>query len=180
MGLSTEAVRQRVRRGQLAAEKVDGRVLIILPQESCEQEPEQTTSEPVGASSAFGHGLNGDQTEEAADRTDGPDRPNRRLNGRQTTPEPASEPRFEAVYRELIDTLKQENARLWHELEVRDEEIHRRDVIIRDALERPLQLVAGEQVRAPERRSEAPASSEQVSERPSEHAWQRFWAWLRG
>ncbi len=90
LGISAEAVRQRIARGTLRSEKIEDRVYVVL-----------TSSDA-------------DQAEQS--------------NGNRTASERSSE-------RELVEQLRRENERLWRELETRDEEIRRRDVLLKDALD---------------------------------------------
>lgn len=103
LGITTEALRQRIRRGSVHSEKLHGRLYVVL-----------TASN--GATDAAG---------DERPRDD-------------TTPDEDGPPIFgrdDGAERELIDHLKRENERLWRELERREEEIHRRDVLLREALQ---------------------------------------------
>jgi excisionase family DNA binding protein len=105
LGLTTEAVRQRIRRGSLQAEKVNGRLYVVVtPSDS-----DQTKT----------------HTQQGSDAT---------TNDTSETSNTA-----------LIEQLKRENDRLWDELHKRDEEIHRRDVLLKDALDWRSALAANAQ-----------------------------------
>ncbi len=98
LGITSEAVRQRIRRKALRTERdTDGHLVVLLSPE--DTEPNATSH---------------------ADRS------------------------VSEAHRELVATLRAENERLWQELQTRDEEIRRRDVLLRDALDWRAALPSGQ------------------------------------
>ncbi len=141
LGLSTEAIRQRIRRGTLESEKIKGRLYIVLTSSDTDK-----TDNTTNKSTAF------------------------------TSGETTNESNFDPHYA-LIEQLQKENDRLWEELAKRDEQIHRQDVLLRDALDWRTALTATVQS------SSSPGrTSTQVSD-PVETSLQtsskrRWWTWL--
>ncbi len=100
LGLTTEAVRQRVRRGALRSEKIDGTLFVFLSTSDCGSD-DHATDDATGPN---------------------PDATNH-------------QPQVDEAHRMLVEQLQRENERLWAELAKRDDELHRRDVLLREALE---------------------------------------------
>jgi len=138
LGVSTDAVRKRLNRGQLHGEKVAGVWVVFLPAET----------------SQSGHGASTNWT---ADQT-GPDDRDR-----------------------LIAALESDIDFLRRELDTRNDELERRDVLLREALGRIPALSAGEkrvdpQEDPPERHHamEAPKMSQDTSNSRVRSWWRRF------
>jgi hypothetical protein len=119
LGVTSEAVRMRLKRATLAGEKRDGRWVVYLP----------TPTQQDGT---------GDHT--------APERPSQQPTEQATERDPTPDPTpLVAVYESLVASQREEIAFLRRELETRTDELQRRDVLLREALTRFPQLPAGEQ-----------------------------------
>lgn len=140
LGLTTEAVRQRIRRNALRSEKIDGRLYVVLTRSDNDQRGTAASPNTGSTGSDNGYGAS----------------------------------------RALIEQLRQENERLWSELSRRDEEIHRRDVLLREALDWRSAIAAGTQ------HAQSAPPTDVVTTTPTSNrvetaetpARRRLWAWL--
>ena len=116
LGISYDGVRRRIARGKLRSIKREGHVLVFVPPAEPDRTPPDSTPDTV---------------------------PNTPPNSPpDSTEQPAGHPP-DGPLRELVETLREENRRLWAELEVRTEELRRKDHIIAALTQRPPALFAG-------------------------------------
>jgi hypothetical protein len=135
LGLSTEAVRQRIRRGGLTSEKINNRLYVVV---SSSEDFETNESTPLITTSG--------ETQSSG-------------------------------YQALIEQLQKENERIWDELAKRDEQIHRQDVLLRDALDWRTALTATVQSSSsPERTSTQVSDPVETSLQTSSK--RRWWMWF--
>ena len=106
LGITPDAVRKRIRRGTLRAYKKDDRWYVVLGDQDGNQDAVQDSD--------LDH--NQDSVQDATWTTD-------------------LEVALEG-YRELVQQLRNENARLCHELDARTEELRRKDVLIASLVQR--------------------------------------------
>ena len=88
--------------------------------------------------------------------------------------QPAGQP-ADGSLRELVETLREENRRLWSELEVRTEELRRKDHIIAALAQRPLGLPPGTTLAAP---TGVPDAHTHIGDQPVHRPlplWRRLW-----
>ena len=172
LGLTTEAVRKRCKRGTLRGEKVNGYWVVYL-----DEVASAASHHPDMASRRVDEQLD-DRTEPAGQQPD--------ANA--------------AVYRELVDTLQSENARLWEQIQVKDQVLAEKDEQIRawiDEAKRKDMLLAHLQERivelpssTPESHSDAPDNTQDKPEprqepaapiysyripEPATRPWWQFW-----
>ena|SRR5690242_5641989 len=154
LGLSLSAARKRVQRGTLTAEKDDsGQWLVLFDTTETDRETLGTTpeTEPVTAATSA--------------ETD------------PKTPETGAESRFAT---QLIETLREQNQRLWLELENRDreletraDELRRKDILLAELTHQLRALPApASNGHQPEPTVETPKVVATASPRP----WWKFWA----
>lgn len=117
LGLTTDAIRMRLKRGTLSGHKVDGRWVVFVPLQNTDSTPTKPLPGP-NADTIYR------QTQRATQRD-------------QTWSIAA-----DATTRELIEVLRSENAFLRDELTARTDEIRRRDHIIAGFIERIPELPA--------------------------------------
>jgi hypothetical protein len=114
LGLTSEAIRMRLKRGTLHGEKIDGRWVVYVPR----LDSDHTATKPPA-----------DGAQDARD-------------GATERPTERDQARINAAERELIEALRSENAFLRSELASRTEEIQRRDHIIAGFIQRLPELPA--------------------------------------
>lgn len=156
-GIPLDALRKRVYRGTIPAEKIDGQYTILasdLAAIATDHEPPRP-----GAASVETRPRTGSDTGETQDRTAG-----------ETAPD--------SLALDYIASLKSEITFLRTELETRTDELQRRDVLLREALGRIPQLSAGESSGPP---AASPAGQGEEMERdrtPNTSQESRSW-WRR-
>ena len=116
LGISDAAVRQRIKRGQLRSEKIDGRVYVLFDQ-------------------APPNGHTGDQTAFQA-------RSNSDATGDQTFDETVFDQRPPPGYQQLITNLEGEVAFLREQIQTKDEQLRANQIIISQLAERAKALSA--------------------------------------
>ena len=116
LGLTSEAVRMRLKRGTLTGMKVDGHWVVYLPAPTKQPAPIDPTPTE--------HDSTSDQTSH--------EHPTKQATERDPTP---TNPVI-AVYEQLVESQREEIAFLRRELDTRNDELERRDVLLREALGR--------------------------------------------
>jgi len=124
LGLSSEAVRMRLKRGTLTGMKIEGHWVVYLPAPT----KQPTPSDPAPTE----HVPTPDQTPT--------EHPIKQTTERDPTP---TNPVI-AVYEQLVESQREEIAFLRRELDTRNDELERRDVLLREALGRIPSLPAGD------------------------------------
>jgi hypothetical protein len=152
LGLSTEAVRMRVKRGTLSSTKIAGTVYVLL---------EQPIEGPNDKSNA---------------------RPNTRTNERPNPRPNVEPPRLGTNLREHNADLREQIDHLRRELDTRNDELRRKDTIIMAMTQRIPELEASPEAReAHEAASDAPGrgtpqKDNVTQEKPS--WWRRFFGFV--
>jgi hypothetical protein len=162
LGLSRHAVRQRIRRGTLHAVCRDGRWFVAL----------DSVHTRVSAG--------------AGPRT--PPRTDTRTPPWRDTAEGSREGEADTTddLHQLVGTLQAENTRLWHELDVRTEELRRKDTIIMQLAGRPMIAAAtpmSDSPPSPTDHAPAPATAAEMPRRATDSVenpsarrpWWRRW-----
>jgi hypothetical protein len=162
LGLSTDGVYKRIKRGRLRVQRVDGRTLVVLDSPSTQVDTQSTTGGPADG---------------RTDGLDGQVRPSVDTIEQDHTSPP---PLLETNNAPLVEQLQSENAWLRGEVERRDAELAQRDVadaelrrLLALALQRPA-LPSGATIATPEPATDLVAESA-TKPRP----WWARWAWWR-
>jgi len=168
LGLSSEAVRMRLKRGTLTGLKIEGHWVVYLPAST----KQPTPSDPTPP-----------EHDRIADQT-----PTEHPTKQATEHDPTATNPVIAVYEQLVESQREEIAFLRRELDTRNDELERRDVLLREALGRIPSLPAGDQTstrtEAPDASPFAPGTTERESAGQdtfrletitSTRPWWRFW-----
>lgn len=132
LGLTSEAVRMRLKRGTLAGLKIEGHWVVYLPKPT----EQNRSTDPTATKQPTEQAPKRDQTPTKQDQA--------KPDANRHTETPAIVGQLIAAKDETIDALRSEVEFLRRELESRTDELERRDVLLREALGRIPQLPTGE------------------------------------
>ena len=138
-GLSTEAVRKRVKRGTLPSVRRDGRIYVVVPDIEGGRRVDAADAAPGGRADDPG----GQRVDTASPALAGMvDQLRDEVTALRQDQAPRGDERVDAAHAALVEQLRLENARLVEQLAVKDEQLRQANVIIARLSERPLELPA--------------------------------------